>query len=119
MLRRKGEVWSLHGWGGSDRDEYEDELATQPQTKEFRAFRQSPKVEEVVDEKGVNRMERLDLLVDLSLSLPPQARDNLSVTIVSPEGREFNLVGVDRAGGPVGSKRLELMSGGNDASLYF
>lgn len=118
MLRRHGETWVLHGWANSVRDDYEDELATEPTKTEFQGIRNGPKEEEQRDEKGMTRWEMLDLLVTLSLALPPQTQEDLPVTLTSPEGRDYDLIGVDRSGAPVGSKRLKLKTGGADASIY-
>lgn len=118
LLRRHGETWTLNGWASSTRDEYEDELAVEPTGAVFSAIRSSPKEEVVRDEKGRTRWEALDLLVAVSLTLPSQTRDNQPVTLTSPEGRIYDLIGVGKAGAPVGAKRLRLKTGGGDASLY-
>lgn len=118
MLRRHGETWVLHGWANSVRDDYEDELTTEPTETEFQGIRNGPKEKEQRDEKGMTRWEMLDLLVTLSLALPPQTQEDLPVTLTSPEGRDYDLIGVDRSGAPVGSKRLKLKTGGADASIY-
>ncbi len=118
MLNRHGEDWTIEGWANFDRDEYEDELGTEPTSDLFKALRKSVDVEEDVDEKGVNRTERLDLLVDFSLSLPPQTLNDQPVTLTSEDGRTYNLIGVDKAGGPVGSKILKLATGAADANVY-
>ncbi len=119
MLNRHGEDWAIEGWANFDRDEYEDELGTEPTRTPFKAIRQSVTDEEDVDEKGVNRTERLDLLVDISLSLPPQTLNDQPVTMVSAEGRTYNLIGVDKTGAPTGAKKLKLATGAADANLYF
>ncbi len=43
---------------------------------------------------------------------------SLPITLTSPEGRTFNLIGADLSGTPVGAKRLLLRSGGADAAVY-
>ena len=119
MLNRHGEDWTLSGWANLDRDEYEDELPTEPTEIAFKAFRQSVVDEEDVDEKGVNKTERLDLLVDLSLALPSQTLPDQPVTLTSSEGRTYNLIGVDKTSQPVGAKKLKLSTGAADANVYF
>jgi len=118
MLRRHGETWTLNGWANSARDAYEDELATEPTEATFQAIRDVPAEKAERDEKGATRWEALDLLVDLSLILPAQTKDNLPVTLTSPQGREYTLIGVDRTGATLGAKRLKLKTGGADAALY-
>lgn len=121
MLRRHGESWTLDSWGSSTRDEYEDETASEPLDQmTFRAIRseKSEDESEVRDEKGQTRFETLQLLVEAALILPLDADPELPVTLTSPEGREFSLVGVARSGVPVGAKRLVLRTGGQDAAVY-
>lgn len=129
MLRRHGETWTLNSWAGSSRDEYEDELAIDPLVKTFRAIRSDSGEDETEtrDEKGQTRFEKLELLVEASLELPESSElpplevtdAALPVTMVSPDGREFSLIGVAKSGLPLGSKRLMLRSGGQDAAVYF
>lgn len=121
MLRRHGEDWTIKGWAESSRDDYEDELATAPTTSTFKAIRGDiegqPEAER--DEKGHTRWERLELLVDSDLTLPDQTDETLTVTLISADGREYSLVGVNKTGVPVGAKRLSIRTGGGDAALYF
>ncbi len=120
MLRRHGERWTLDSWSGSARDEYEDELPTGPlDVVVFNAIRSDSENEtDPRDEKGQTRFETLELLVEASLALPKTADPELPVTLTSPEGREFSLIGVAKSGTPVGAKRLALKSGGQDAAVY-
>ena len=118
-LRRHGETWTMNSWSGSSTDAYKDKLPTGPLSSTFSAIRQKKGDEgQVRDEKGQTRWGNLVLFVDDLLALPATTQDDLPVTLVSPEGREYNLVGIDTSGSPAGSKRLELASGGADASLY-
>lgn len=118
-LRRHGETWALNSWSGSTQDTYKDELPTGPLVETFQAIRDAKgEEEEIQDAKGRTRMVDMVLFVDTLLALPATTQTDLPVTLVSPEGREFNLVGVDKAGGPVGSKRLMLSTGDDDATLY-
>ena len=119
MLRRHGEDWKMKGWADSARDEYEDELPRAPTTSMFKAIRGDSEKEEVQrDEKGQTRWEMLDLLVSSGLTLPDQTDKTFPVTLISPDGREYSLVGVAKSGVPVGAKRLKVRTGGGDATLY-
>ena len=119
MLDRHGEDWTLKGWSDSTRDEYEDELPTGPTETPFKAIRSDSETEdEQRDEKGQTRWEMLDLLIDAALALPATTDPKIQVTLVSPEGREYALIGVARSGIPIGAKRLKVRSGGADATLY-
>lgn len=119
MLRRHGEDWKIKGWADSSRDEYEDKLPTAPTSSNFKAIRGDSEKEEVErDEKGQTRWEILDLLVSSDLALPQQTDAELPVTLISPDGREYSLVGIAKSGVPVGAKRLKVRTGGGDATLY-
>lgn len=121
MLRRKGETWTLNGWSASSPDEYDDELPTGPTSVEFQAIR-DPGLgaeEEQRTEKGQDRFEELRLLVDAELALPLQTQADLPVTLQSPDGRTYDLIGVEKSGQIVGSKTLKVRTGGGDAALYF
>ena len=119
MLRRHGEDWTLDSWGATTRDEYEDETATGPLASiSFKAIRSDKSESETRTEKGLTRFETLELLVEATLKLPPNADPEQPVTLTSPENREFSLIGVSRSGVLVGAKRLQLRSGGADAAVY-
>jgi hypothetical protein len=111
----------MDAWGDTTRDEYEDETSSEPLTTvTFLAIRtdSSEDESEVRNEKGQTRFERLELLVDAALQLPATADPEQPVTLTSPQGREFSLIGAALSGAPVGSKRLHLRTGGVDAALY-
>lgn len=119
MLRRRGETWTLNTWSGSATDSYEDELPTGPLSSTFKALRaQASDGEDERTEKGRTRFMRLDLLVLSTLAFPATTDNEQPVTVTDPDGRNWNVIEVDKTGAPVGAKRLKLMTGGRDAALY-
>lgn len=121
MLNNHGETWTMNAWSGSTPDEYEDELPTGEVSSTFKGLRNQLSEggpEQFRTASGRTLVSELRLFVLSSLSVPPSGQDGLPVTLTSPEGREYNLVGVGHDGAPLGTKQLYLMSGGSDANLY-
>ena len=120
MLRRHGETWTINSFAGSDRDEYEDEIPGAALTSTIRGIRVQPVggATEERDEKGRVLWTNLDLLIRDDTALPTGTDPEITIILTSPEGRQFQLVDINKMAVPVGAKRMKLQTGGADAAIY-